>query len=149
MALALLYRDLAAYRSALATEVATQAGMMAQLAEPALAFGDRQAGQRNLSALRQNPRVIAAALYHFDGSLFASYGREQAAVPPRAPAVSDDARLADKRMELVREIRRDGELLGSIYLGASYDRRAHLRGYLGIVTTMLLLSMGVALLLAV
>lgn len=149
MAVALLYRDLAAFRSALATEVATQADIMAQLAEPALAFGDRQAGERNLSALRQSPQVVAAALYDADGSLFANYSKEEAAVPPRAPASSATAQLAEHRMELVREIRRDGELLGSIYLGASFDRREHVRGYLRIVATMLLLSMGVALLLAV
>lgn len=149
MVVALLYRDLAAFRSALAAEVATHADMMAQLAEPALAFGDRPAGQRNLSALRQNPQVVAAALYGPDGSLFASYSREEAAVPPRAPASSAAAQPADRRMELVREIRRDGELLGSIYLGASFDRWGHVRGYLGIVATMLLLSMGVALLLAI
>src|SRR5690606_27780732 len=47
------------------------------------------------------------------------------------------------------EIWRDGERLGAIYLGAPYDRSARVRGYLGIVATVLLLSMGVALLLAV
>src|SRR5690606_28536887 len=108
MTLALLYRDLAEYRSTLGVELTTQARIMEQLAAPAMAFDDRQVAQRNLAALGQNPKVETAALYAFDGSLFASYARDGAMGPPlRAPRVSE-ARLAGDRMELVHEIWRDG-----------------------------------------
>ena len=150
MTVALLYRDLAEYRSELATEVTTQAGIMAQLAAPALAFDDRQVAQRNVAALSENPRIEVAAVYAFDGALFASHARPGAAPPPlTAPGALDEPRLAGSRMEMVRGIRHEGERLGTLYLAATYDRWAHIRSYLGIMATMLLLSMGVALLLAV
>ncbi len=150
MALSLLYRDLAQHRSNLAAALATQSAIMAQLAAPAMAFDDRAFAQRNLSALAQDPHIAAAALYAADGSLFASYARAGAPPPPlRLPAVSEQARQDGDRLELTRHIHHEGELLGAIYLGAAYDRWGHVRGYLGIVAIMLLLSMGVALLLAV
>ncbi|MFO7324705.1 MAG: ATP-binding protein [Pseudomonadota bacterium] len=150
MTAAVLYRDLAGYRRSLASELATQAAIMAQLASPALSFFDSPVAQRNLSALGQNPRIDAAALYTFDGRLLASHARQDAPPPPaQAPEPTGVARLGQGRMELVREVWRDGERLGVIYLGAHYDRWAGVRGYSGIVIAMLLLSMGVALLLAV
>lgn len=150
LAVALLYRDLADYRDTLAADLQTQAGVMELLAAPALALDDREAARRNLQALSQSPRIIAAALYAADGSLFASYSRDSATAPPLlAPPPGSGVRLEGSRMDLARGIRHDGELLGSIYLRGDYDRWQHIQGYLGIVATMLLLSLGVALLLAV
>src|SRR5690606_27933101 len=84
------------------------------------------------------------------GSLFASYARPGARPPPlTAPDPLDAPRLLDERMEMVREIHHEGERLGVVYIAATHDRWARIWSYLGIMGTMLLLSMGVALLLAV
>lgn len=150
MAVALLYRDLADYRASLAADVNAQAAVMEQLVVPALQFDDRLTAQRNIEALGQSPQIASAALYAAEGNLIGSFVRPGASSPPlRAPPPAGNARLQGDVMVVTRAIHRDGELLGSLHLAAPYQRWEHVSGYLGIVATMLLLSMGVALVLAV
>jgi PAS domain S-box-containing protein len=149
MIAALLHRDLTEYRQAQVSDVATGADILALMAAPALAFDDQPAAERNLTALRAKPNVLAAALYSADGALFAQYVRGNGPPPPaRAPGGSADVRFPGGRLEVTRDIRRDQEYLGVIYLSTAYDSWAHVRSYVGVLATMLLLSLGMALLLA-
>jgi PAS domain S-box-containing protein len=149
MTVALLYRDLSEYRKSLTADMQGEAGIMALLAANAMAFDDHRVATRNISALSEKSAVLSAGLYRTDGSLYTSYVREGAVPPP--------ARLADpapgvqvnrNHVQVVREIEHNDELLGVVYLIATYDVWARIFAYLGILGTILLISMGVALALA-
>ncbi|HYP79123.1 MAG TPA: CHASE sensor domain-containing protein, partial [Steroidobacteraceae bacterium] len=146
MTLALLHRDLENYRDSLAADLNNEAGILALLSAPALAFDDQKVAERNLAALSAKPAVLSAALYLPDGRLYASYVRPATAPPPdRLNLPVDDTRLAGKRMEATHGIVQNGEELGTIYLSASYDVWTHVNAYLGILAMMILASMAVAL----
>lgn len=149
MTVALLYRDLSEYRKALAADIHTEAGIMALLASHAIAFDDHGVATRNISALSEKSAVLAAGLYRTDGNLYASYVREGAVPPPaRLTELTPSVQTARNDVRVVREIRANGELLGAVYLVATYDVWARVNAYLGILGTILLLSVGVALTLA-
>jgi signal transduction histidine kinase/ActR/RegA family two-component response regulator len=149
MTAALLYRDLAQYRHSLAADLAIDADIMALLAAPALDFDIPETAQRNLSSFRRKTAVLAAGIYSTDGKLYASYVREGAdPLPAMRPAMGPGARVTGDVMHVVRSIIREEELLGTVYLRATYDYRGHIRAYLGILALIMLLSMGVALALA-
>jgi PAS domain S-box-containing protein len=149
MTAALLHRDLTEYRQIQASDLGTEAGIIALVTAPAVAFDDRSAVQRNLTALSAKPGVQAAALYAADGTLYARYVRDGARPPPQRLASGTQAvRIADGRLEVTHDIRRDGEYLGMLLLSASYDPWAHVRAYVGVLGMMMLLSLGLALLLA-
>jgi len=146
MTLALLHRDLENYRDSLAADLNNEAGILALLTAPAMAFDDQRVAERNLAALSAKPAILSAALYRPDGGLYASYLRAGAAPPPaRLDDPLDGARLAGTHMEATRGILQNGEDLGTMYLSASYDVWTHVNAYLGILAMMMLLSMAVAL----
>ncbi|HXS30116.1 MAG TPA: CHASE sensor domain-containing protein, partial [Steroidobacteraceae bacterium] len=146
MTLALLHRDLENYRDSLAADLNNEAGILALLTAPAMAFDDQRVAERNLAALSAKPAILSAALYRPDGGLYASYVRAGKAPPPaRLDGPLDGARLAGKHMEATRGIVQNGEDLGTMYLSASYDVWTHVNAYLGILAMMMLLSMAVAL----
>jgi PAS domain S-box-containing protein len=149
MTAALLYRDLTDYRQAQVGDLGTEAGIISLVTVPALQFDDRRAAERNLAALSEKPNVLAAALYSADGALYASYVRDGATQPPgRLGQPGPPVAFASGRLEVTREIRQDGEYLGFIRLSSDYDPWAHVRAYVGVLAVMMLLSLGVALLLA-
>src|SRR5581483_9730098 len=97
---AMLTHDLNVYRASWASDLATEAGILALSTAPALAFDDHEAAERNLAALRARSSVLAAALYANDGSLYARYVRAgEAPPPPRAPPDLNGARVAGERAE--------------------------------------------------
>jgi PAS domain S-box-containing protein len=114
-----------------------------------MAFADRDAAQRNLSALSAKPAILSAALYRVDGQLYAQYVRPGASSPPlEYSAQSKPSRLAEGQMEVSRGIVQNGQMLGTIRLTASYDLWEHIKAYLGLLALIMLLSMVVALILS-
>jgi PAS domain S-box-containing protein len=146
MTVALLHRDLNEYRRSLASDLTTDAGIIALLSAPAMEFNDLEVARRNLAALSAKPAVMNAAFYSVDGSLYASYTRAGAAPPPpRVPQTGQGAVLANGRMEITRNVTQQDEHLGVIYLSAAYDIRSQVYAYLGILGLIMLLAMAVAL----
>jgi PAS domain S-box-containing protein len=146
MTVALLHRDLTEYRRSLASDLTTDAEIIALLTAPAMEFNDPRVAERNLAALSAKPAVMNAALYSVDGSLYASYSRDGAAPPPpRVPMTGAGAVLAGDRMEVTRNVTQQDEHLGVIYLSAAYDIRSQVYAYLGILGLMMMLAMAVAL----
>ncbi len=146
MTLALLHRDLNNYRQSLAADLNTEAGILAQLTGPAIAFDDQRVAERSLAALTAKPAVLSAALYSANGDLYARYVRAGARQPPlqlQMPVVA--TQLSSGRMEVTQNVLQNGEYLGVIYLSATYDAWGHVRAYTGILGLMLVLSMAVAL----
>src|SRR4051794_25442545 len=70
---AMLIHDLSVYRTSWASDIATEASILALSTGPALAFDDRETAQRNLAALQARSAVLAAALYTPDRKLYAQY----------------------------------------------------------------------------
>jgi PAS domain S-box-containing protein len=146
MTVALLHRDLSEYRRSLASDLTTEADIIALVTATAMEFDDQKIAERNLSALSAKRAVRNAALYSVNGDLYAGYTRDGAPAPPsRAPTSAVGATLVGDHMEVTRNIAQNNEHLGVIYVSAAYDIRSHVYAYLGILGMMMLLAMVVAL----
>lgn len=145
--IAMLTVDLSRYQKSWASDLSTEAAILAVSAAPALAFGDHDAAVRNLTALAARPRVMAAALYSADGKIYAAFLRDGARPLPPAPP-PEGIRTSGERVELSHLIERDGEVLGTLYLRARYDILGRIEAYAGIFVIVTLLSMVVAFLLS-
>ena len=84
---ALLFIDLRDSHSAWSEDLRTEAAILSLAVQPALSFDDREAAQRNLSALQARASIQAAALYDSAGQQFAQYARTgQLMAPQNMPA---------------------------------------------------------------
>jgi signal transduction histidine kinase/ActR/RegA family two-component response regulator len=141
---AMLTYDLNVYRGSWASDLKTEAAILALSTGPALAFDDRDSAERDLAALRARPQVQVAALYTADGTLYASYARSGQAPAAEHPPMDSGLRIEGERVQLVQRVEPKGELLGFIYLRAQYDLAARLKAYLGIFALVTLMSLAVA-----
>jgi PAS domain S-box-containing protein len=144
---AMLTEDLTRYQNSWASDLSTEASILAVSIAPALAFNDHEAAVRNLSALKARPRVVAAALYGADGALYASFVRDGALPLPSHPP-PQGIHKSGQRVEYAHEIARNGEVLGTLYLRARYDTAGRVASYLGIFALATLLAVAVAFLLS-
>jgi PAS domain S-box-containing protein len=143
---AMLSHDLQVYRQSWASDLQIEAGILALSTAPALAFDDHRIAERNVSALRARPAVLAAALYGADGVLYASYVRAREPALPATLAIAPTApRISGERVEVVELVVQNGETLGAVYLRARYDVIGRIKAYLGIFALVMLMSMAVAL----
>jgi PAS domain S-box-containing protein len=145
--IATLTVDLTQYEQSWASDLATEASILAVGIAPAMAFNDHQAATRNLAALAARPHVTAAALYLTDEKVYASFVREGAIPPPASPP-PEGITTSGQRVEFVHRIERNGEALGTLYLAARYDTIDRAEAYLGIFGLVTLLGLVVAFLLS-
>ena len=145
--IAMLTVDLTRYQKSWASDLSTDASILAVSLAPALAFNDHEAAVRNLSALKARPRVIAAALYAADGTVYASFSRDGASPLPSQPP-PEGIRTSGQRVEYAHVIARNGEVLGTLYLRARYDTVGRVAAYLGIFALVTLLAVAVAFLMS-
>lgn len=131
------------YRTTWAADLSTEAAILAVSTAPALAANDRAAAERNLATLQVRRRVMVAALYSADGTLYSSFVRDGEAPPPLRPP-PEGLRSSGERIELVQPVRRNAEVLGTIYLRARYDVVQRIETYSGIFLFATMLSMAVA-----
>jgi signal transduction histidine kinase/ActR/RegA family two-component response regulator len=140
---AMLAVDLKRYKENYAADLSTEAAMLSVSIAPALAFNDHETAARDVAAFKARPRVEAAAVYAADGSVYASFVRENAVSLPAAVS-PESLKISGERVELTRRVARNGELLGVIYLRGRYNILARLEDYLGIFALVTLLSVAVA-----
>jgi len=145
--IAMLTVDLTRYQQSWASDLRTEASILAVSLAPALAFNDHEAAERNLSALKERPRVMAAALYATDGTVYASFVRDGALPLPIQPP-PEGIRTSGQRVEYAHQIARNGEVLGTLYLRARYDTVGRVMAYLGIFALVTLLAVAIAFLLS-
>jgi signal transduction histidine kinase/ActR/RegA family two-component response regulator len=146
---AMLIHDLSVYRTSWASDIATEASILALSTGPALAFDDHETAQRNLAALQARPAVLAAALYTPNRQLYAQYVKEGEVAPP--PLRKDSTLgivISGERVEVIQQIEHNKEVLGTLYLRARYDVMGRVRAYLGIFALITAVSLGAALLLS-
>jgi signal transduction histidine kinase/ActR/RegA family two-component response regulator len=133
-AVAMSLVDMTAYRNARASQLSTEASILALAAAPALAFDDHTAAQRILGALRAHSAVLAAALYTADGSLFASYGRAgQPAPPATLSSTNASVRQSSDEVRVTQRVTQNEESLGTIYLRARFDMLPRILTYCVII----------------
>ena len=148
-ALGLVVYDLQAYERQSSADLTTQAEVLARAAAPALSFNDRATAEKDLSVMQVRPRVLAAALYTRDGQLFATYTKpgEAAAVFPPRPGTEGYA-IEGGRLSLFRPVVENRELIGTVFIRATYNPWDRLRDYLTILVAVMIASLAVALLLS-
>jgi PAS domain S-box-containing protein len=148
-AVAMSAQDLTAYRQARASQLATEASILALASAPALAFDDHAAAVRSLAVLRAHSAVLAAALYGTDGKLYAQYVQPGETAPPgRLPSSRSALVMSGERVDLTAPIVQNGEWLGTIYLHAHFDMIHRMFTYLEILALLVAMSMIVALVLS-
>jgi len=127
-------------------EISTLAEVIGANTTAALTFRDRQAAEETLSALRADKRIVAAAVFGKDGSLFARYARRGAAsgsieLRPAGYSFEGDILL------LERPILLDGENIGTILLRCSLQTAyAHMKRNVGVMVLAIACSFLAALL---
>jgi signal transduction histidine kinase/ActR/RegA family two-component response regulator len=145
-AIALLTYDLSNYRQSVVSGLSAEAGILALSTAPAVAFDDRAVALRDLSAMQARAAIRVAAVYGTGGKLYAFYARPGQRPPPDTlPVPRTGAQTRGNQIEYAQPIINNGEMLGTIYLRATYDIGARVRAYLGIFTLVILLGMTVAL----
>jgi signal transduction histidine kinase/CheY-like chemotaxis protein len=144
---ALMAYDLRAYHRALLDDMSTQAELLGRMTASALAFDDARLARDNLALLRIRPGVRAGALYDARGKLFAAYVApgQPDALPRQAPA--SGVRVEGEQLLVVKPLRENGELLGTVYLDADYTLVARAIDYLLVALAVTLLALLIAYLL--
>jgi signal transduction histidine kinase len=143
----LLTYEIETYRGFLIGDANTQADILARVNAPALAFDDPETARTNLDLLSNRSGIRSAAIYAPSGSLFATYERAPNTVfPPLGPA---GVRIDGGTLTLFHPIVQNDEVLGTVYLQASYDLADRLRDYLVILGSVLLVSVLIALVISV
>ncbi|HEY3697313.1 ATP-binding protein [Phenylobacterium sp.] len=102
------------YRSRRIGSLAAQTAVMAATVEPALVFGDSQAAQEAMSALRANPGIEVAGVYDAAGQQLARYATRHAAPPERAPPPGAVVRRSQAGVAVV--VTHEGRAVGTVYL---------------------------------
>jgi len=110
--------DLVVFRYSLESELASIAEITGSNTTAALEFSDSKSAQDILASLDAQKHIIEACIYTRDHAVFASYAQSgqpisQAACPP---ARGDSSQIHSDSIDLFREIRLNGELIGTIYL---------------------------------
>jgi signal transduction histidine kinase/ActR/RegA family two-component response regulator len=145
---AMLLVDLRTFQRYWVSDLSAQAGIMARVTAPALAFNDASAAQQNLAVLRVRPQIEAAAVYTSSGALFASYTSS----PDEAhlPAHPGQPGYVIERGELVvyQHIVENGELLGTVYLRSRYGLLERLASYAAILVAVMAAALVIAALVA-
>jgi hypothetical protein len=102
--IAMLTRDLTVYRESWATDIASQASVVALAVAPALEFNDHATAEQYLVALRARPRILIAALYDEHGALYASYVRAGEPPPPARPPHTTGVQISGERVDLTQPV---------------------------------------------
>jgi PAS domain S-box-containing protein len=144
------FYDVLAFRTAMASDLASTAGMAASNSTAALSFSDSMAARETLSSLRAKPHIVEACIYSGNGSVLAKYARpgsDANFTPParRSPGI----KFTLRDVALFQTIWLNGEQIGTLYIRSDlkelHARAAH---FVEIVAVVLLASFVAAYLLA-
>jgi signal transduction histidine kinase/DNA-binding response OmpR family regulator len=127
-------------RETAVAEISTLAETMGSNTTAALTFQDRRAAEETLTALRADDRILLAAVFAKDGSLFARYVRRGAS--PGSPELRPvGQRFAGGTLLLVRPIILDTETIGFILVRSSLaSAYAHLERNLPLIVLIIFIS---------
>jgi len=136
----LLY-DLLLYRESMTQELMTQADIIGSNSTTALVLHDSEAATNILHALRFQPSITHATIFHKNGLVLATYDSESV-----ESSLSNQGSLASTwtkfmSYSMVREIIHQNERIGTIYLESSFEELFdRWTGFVGIVIGVLFAS---------
>jgi signal transduction histidine kinase/ActR/RegA family two-component response regulator len=110
------------FRKAMASQLATVAGIIADNSTAVLAFQDRAGAGEILGALEADPHIVAAALYDAEGRLFSTYPEAIPAADLPAAPEGDGYRFIPSYLAGFHPVAEGGKRLGTLYLRS--DMRA-------------------------
>jgi len=111
----IIVQNEAAYRDLQAQETRVQAEILAASVAAALDFGDAQAAQEAVDAIRVNRQVRTVGVYDSAGALVAGYGRDG----DNAPLRSDRPhRINPRAVRSTVPVMSGGERIGAVFLAA-------------------------------
>jgi len=136
-------------RQAATRELATQAAIVADSSTAAVSFGDDHAATDSLTALRSDPNLVEATILDRNNRVLGRFRRfpklPQPDLKPRPDGIYD----LGSSLEVVSAVRLGGERIGTVVLRASTaEVTGRLNRYSGVVSLVLLVSLGLALLLS-
>jgi two-component system, sensor histidine kinase and response regulator len=130
--------DAITFLRTLANDLGTVAEITGSNSTAALTFGDAASAREILSSLRAQKNIVDACIYTRGGAVLAKYtraGSKQVFSPPTP--LSDSSSIVSGHMILFRQIRLEGELVGTIYLDSDlnelYGRTLHFAGIIAVV----------------
>ena len=148
-AVALVIYDLQSYEQQTTRDLQAQADVLARASGPALSFDDRKVAEKDLSVMQVRPQIVAAALYEADGTLFATYTRAGASVPPFPASPGAEGHVIEKgQIALFRRVIENGETIGTVHLRALYEPWGRLADYLSLLAVVMVASLAIAALLS-
>ncbi len=111
--------DVRSYKSALVSDLAVKADIIAANSTAALAFEDYDSARQTLSGLVHEYKILVAYLLSAEGLTFATYARPDVDGQHRKPVLREEGfAFADNYLAVRRPIHFDGEVLGHIYIEA-------------------------------
>jgi signal transduction histidine kinase/CheY-like chemotaxis protein/HPt (histidine-containing phosphotransfer) domain-containing protein len=143
---AMIAYDLRAYHQGWVDDLNAQAELLGRTTAPALEFDDEHVARENLSLLRLQPKILAAAVYTPSGAVFATYIAEGASrafptAPPQNVFFVENGELL-----VFKQIVDRGRLVGTIHLRGRYELYDRVLNYAGIALIVTVVAMLVALL---
>jgi signal transduction histidine kinase/DNA-binding response OmpR family regulator len=113
---AILTYDWLASRQSAEIDLETLAQILADDSTAALSFSDAGVATELLAALREKPAIVSAFLYNTNGEALAAYLRDPKKEHAAPWPVRRGSWFEGGRLKLVREVKLDREIIGSIYV---------------------------------
>ena len=128
-----------------ARQADVQANILAASVGGALAFDDKSTMEEYLNALGLDQDILAAGIYNDQGALVAGFSKDGGALP-RSVRIHPP-RIAGFQLSVVRQVRQEDLLLGSVYLRTSIEPlSARLTRYGGIGIVVIMAALLIAIL---
>lgn len=131
-------------RDALIHDLSGLADIIGDRSTAALTFDNHSDAEETLRALSARKNIRAAALYDQKGRLFAQYPNQHSGpgLFPESPEANTE-RFAQDQFVIFRQIRLNGEVIGTVYLNSDLqESRERMLNYAGVALLMLLASLG-------
>lgn len=141
--------DLRDYRTRLLEDLVGQSNLLGLASASALQFNDPQVASNSLASLKARPQILAAAIYDTKGKLFATYSSVVDATEsfPQL-AEMEGHRIASNHVTLFKRIIDRNEILGTMYLKATYPVYQRVWKYTSIVLAVAVLALLISMLLS-
>lgn len=148
---AFLAYDLNSLRQKLLNDLSIQAEIIGYNSVSALIFDDQQSAAKTLSALQASSHILYAGIYRPDGQFFEAYWRgsenPEKGRPLPLPTDMPNSWIRERQFAVVRPIIFDGKPAGTVYIRSDIEELVgRLKNYLAILATILIISLGAALL---
>jgi len=141
--------DIVSSQASLKNELVTVAEITGSNTTAALTFGDAAAAQEILASLSAQKHIVEACVYKKDGSILARYVRGDQERDAFPKVESDREEIRSSHIVLFREIKLDGEPIGTIYLKSDLGAlRSRVARFAGIFVVVIFVSLATAYLLS-